>query len=120
MAWTRAREELLARAPWCVACLCRERTIVLAAVVDHIVPFHATPETEREAYRLEQWNLEGLCARHHDGIKRWFESRYHWTEVRVAWVKWLTERVLTPEARTLMGVLGLDKEQGHDVGRCSS
>jgi hypothetical protein len=105
--WTRAADTLRARAPWCVACLCRERVVVPATVVDHVTPFHAVAESEREGYRLGQWNLQGLCSRHHDRDKRGLEERVHWSEVRQRWVAWLTERVLLPEARNLLGVLGL-------------
>jgi len=107
--WRVARQDCLRRAPWCVACVCRDRTLTPATVVDHVTPFHQVPAAEREAYRLESWNLQGLCTRHHDQEKSVVEHREHWSQVRKAWVRWLHERVLTPEARTLLGVLGLDE-----------
>jgi 5-methylcytosine-specific restriction endonuclease McrA len=108
-AWQQARRDCLRRAPWCIACLCRERVLTPATVVDHVTPFRSVPDGEREAYRLGAWNLQPLCASHHDAAKHALECREPWAGVRAVWVRWLTERVLTAEATTLLRSLGLDE-----------
>lgn len=60
--WKRLRAAVLTRSPLCVECERRGR-VVLATVVDHVIPFRDRPDLG-----MTMSNLRSLCARCHARI----------------------------------------------------
>lgn len=59
--WRRRRMDQLTEHPLCAACE-REGRVVLASVVDHIIPH----EGQADPLFWAASNLQSLCKRHHD------------------------------------------------------
>lgn len=63
--WKRLRLQVLAEHPLCVMCLDRDKRVVPATVVDHIIPHGGDL-----SLFWDMDNLQSLCASCHSGRKR--------------------------------------------------
>lgn len=74
--WGRLRTQQLRSEPLCAYCLAKGE-VVLATVVDHVIPHRGDPEL------FYRGRLQSLCATHHSGSKQSEELRGYALEVGV-------------------------------------